>query len=327
MGTAELIAGGTFVAVVLIVVVPYLLLVVRPEAATKDVLRQRIKTGRSVQRQTATGPGLLKEAERLSAIEPLHQALSGSGAIAVNLRNVVHMSGVKVTPGQVVMGSACLALAGYILTVMWVPRISFGVFVGVLFGLLPYGVLRILRARRLNQFEEQFPEAVDLIARALRAGHALPTGLRMAADELPEPVATEFKLLHDQQNYGLPMAEAFRAFADRVPLIDARFFVTAVLTQREAGGNLAEVLDNLSAVIRDRFKIKRQLRVVSAHGRLTGMVLAGLPPSLGAFLLIRMPDHFKILLEEPAGMRMIMVAVGLQLLGVFLIYKITRVEY
>jgi tight adherence protein B len=327
MGTAELVAGATFVAVLLIVVGPYLLLIVRPETATRDVLRQRIKTGGAAARPGTTGESLLKDVERLSTIGPLHNALAGSGKIAVNLRNVVHMSAVKMTPGQLVLGSACLALVGYVGTVMLIPQWMLGLLAGVLLGMLPYTVLRILRAKRLNKFEEQFPEAVDLISRALRAGHALPTGLRMAADELPEPVATEFKLLHDQQNYGLPLSEAFRAFADRVPLIDARFFVTAVLTQREAGGNLAEVLDNLAAVIRDRFKIKRQLRVVSAHGRLTGMVLAALPPSLGAFLLMRMPEHFKILVEDPAGIRMIIVAVFLQLLGVFLIYRITKVEY
>jgi len=327
MGTAELVAGATFLAVLLIVVGPYLLLVVRPESATRDVLRQRIKTGGAAVRTATTGQSLLKEVERLSTIGPLHNALAGTGRFAVNLRNVVHMSGLKVTPGQVVLGSACLALVGYLVTVMWVPRWMLGLLVGVLLGLLPYGVLHFLRAKRLNKFEEQFPEAIDLISRALRAGHALPTGLRMAADELPEPVAAEFKLLHDQQNYGLPLPEAFRAFADRVPLIDARFFVTAVLTQREAGGNLAEVLDNLAQVIRDRFKIKRQLRVVSAHGRLTGMVLAALPPSLGLFLVLRMPQHFKILVEDPAGIRMIMVAVFLQLVGVFVIYKITKVEY
>ena len=327
MGTAELVAFATFVAVLLIVVGPYLLLVVRPETATRDVLRQRIKTGGAAVPPKRTGPGLLKEVERLSTIGPLHDALAGSGRFAVNLRNVVHMSGVKVTPGQLVLGSACLALLGYVGTVMLIPQWILGLMAGVLLGLLPYGVLHFLRARRLNKFEEQFPEAVDLISRALRAGHALPTGLRMAADELPEPVAVEFKLLHDQQNYGLPLPDAFRAFAERVPLIDARFFVTAVLTQREAGGNLAEVLDNLAAVIRDRFKIKRQLRVVSAHGRLTGMVLAALPPSLGLFLVIRMPEHFKILIDEPAGIRMIMVALFLQLIGVLLIYKITKVEY
>jgi tight adherence protein B len=219
-----------------------------------------------------------------------------------------------------------MALFGY-LTITWVPSIWLGVIVGLATGAAPYTVLRIIRARRLNKFEEQFPEAVDLIARTLRAGHALTTGLKMAADELPQPVAAEFKLLYDQQNYGLPLTDGLHALAQRVPLIDARFFVTAVLTQRDAGGNLAEVLDNLSAVIRERFKIKRQLRVVSAHGRLTGVVLAALPPTLALFLMVRMPEHFKILLEDPAGIRMVIVAVMLQLLGAFLIYKITKVEY
>jgi len=327
MGSAELVAVGMFVLVAGLVLAPYFFLVVRPEAANREMLRQRIKTGGGAVRTRAGGIGLLKEVERLSTIGPLNTALSGGGPLAVHLRHVVQMSGTKMTPGQLVLGSACLALLGYVLMVNWVPQALLGVMVGLVLGLAPYGVLRVLRARRLNRLEEQFPEAVDLIARTLRAGHAFTTGLRMAADDLPEPVATEFRVLHDQQNYGLPISDGLRAFADRVPIIDARFFVTAVLTQREAGGNLAEVLDNLGEVIRERFKIKRQLRVISAHGRLTGAVLGALPPSLGLFLLIRMPDHFTILLEDPAGIRMIMVAVFLQILGAFMIYRITKVEY
>jgi len=327
MGTAELIAGGTFVLVAAMVILPYLLLVLRPEIASQEILRQRIKTGGAAVRARAAGATLLKEAERFSVFGPLDRMLSGQTAMAANLRDLVHMSGLNVTPGQIVLGSGCLALFGYVLAVTWIPSPVVGIVVAVALGAAPYAVLRFIRARRLNKFEEQFPEAVDLIARTLRAGHAFTTGLKMAADELPQPVAAEFKLLYDQQNYGLPLPDGLHAFAKRVPLIDARFFVTAVLTQRDAGGNLAEVLDNLSAVIRERFKIKRQLRVVSAHGRLTGAVLAALPPTLAVFLLIRMPEHFTILLEDPAGVRMIVVAVMLQLLGGLLIYKITKVEY
>src|SRR5262249_5531704 len=154
------------------------------------------------------------------------------------------MSDVKMTPGQIVLGSGCLALVGYLGVVFWISNIWLGVIAGLVMGALPYTILRVLRARRLSKFEEQFPEAVDLIARTLRAGHAFTTGLRMASEELPQPVAAEFKLLYDQQNYGLPITDALHALARRVPLIDARFFVTAVLTQRDAGGNLAEVLDN-----------------------------------------------------------------------------------
>ena len=148
-----------------------------------------------------------------------------------------------------------------------------------------------------QKFEEQFPEAIDLVARALRAGHALPTGLGMVADELQAPVGTEFRILFDEQNFGLTLPDAMRNFARRVPVLDARFFVTAVLTQRETGGNLAEVLDNLASVIRERFKVKRQVRVLSAHGRITGWVLACLPPVLAVATLIVNPDHLGTLLD------------------------------
>ena len=126
-----------------------------------------------------------------------------------------------------------------------------------------------------------FPEAIDLIARALRAGHALTTGLGMVADEIPAPVGQEFRRLYDEQNFGMSLPEAMRAMARRVPVLDARFFVTAVLTQREAGGNLSEVLDNLASVMRERFKMKRQVRVASAHGRISAWVLSCMPPALG----------------------------------------------
>ena len=117
------------------------------------------------------------------------------------------------------------------------------------------------------------------------------TGLAMVADEMAEPVGPEFRLLYDQQNFGMPLPEALKAFARRIPLLDARFFVTAVLTQREAGGNLSEVLDNLASVIRDRFHVKRQVRVITAHGRITGWILSALPVSLALFFAFIEPGH------------------------------------
>jgi tight adherence protein B len=179
----------------------------------------------------------------------------------------------------------------------------------------------------MRKFEEQFPEAIDLVARALRAGHALPTGLGMVADELKAPVGTEFRILYDEQNFGLTLTDALRNFARRIPVLDARFFVTAVLTQRETGGNLAEVLDNLGAVIRDRFKVKRQVRVLSAHGRITGWVLACLPPALGMATLIINPNHLGSLLGDPLGMKMIYTAIALQIGGTLIIRKLVDIEY
>jgi tight adherence protein B len=149
----------------------------------------------------------------------------------------------------------------------------------------------------------------------------------MVADELPHPMSEEFRLLHDQQSFGLPLNEALKNFAQRVPLLDARFFVTAVLTQREAGGNLSEVLDNLAAIIRDRFRVKRQVRVLSAHGRITGWVLAGLTPVLVMLFMFLMPQNYAKFYKDPLGLQMIAVAVLLQIAGVVLIRKIVDIEY
>jgi tight adherence protein B len=323
--TTDLVVFGTFALVMACVLVPYFAFVVRPEQAAQAMLRHRVRTGRSAARLAPIG--LLKEIEKPGVMGSLDRLLHGENRLARRLRDTVHSSGLKVTPGQVALGSLSLAVAVYALVRGRVDVTSIAVAAAVAASSLPLTLLSLLRSRRLNTLEEQFPEAVDLIARTLRAGHALTTGLRLAAEELPQPVAGEFRLLHDQQSFGLPLPDAMRAMARRVPLIDARFFVTAVLTQREAGGNLVEVLDNLSAVIRERFRIKRQLRVISAHGRLTGLVLACLPVALAAFLLARSPRHFAVLLDHPSGVPLIGAAVVLQIAGALLIYRITRVDY
>jgi len=199
--------------------------------------------------------------------------------------------------------------------------------VGALSAMAPTAVLRFKRTRRLLKFEEQFPEALDLLSRALKAGHAFTTGLGMIAEEMPAPLGPEFQLLHDQQNFGMPLPDALKEFARRIPLLDARFFVTAVLIQREAGGNLAEILDNIATVIRDRFRVKRQIRVISAHGRLTGGVLVAVPPTLGAVLFFINPNHWATLLGSPLGLQLIGAAVVLQVTGTLIIRKLIRIEY
>ncbi len=192
---------------------------------------------------------------------------------------------------------------------------------------MKYLYLARKRAVRLRVFEEQFPEAIDLISRALRAGHAFTTGLSMVADEIPAPVGHEFRRLYDEQNFGMSLPDALRAMAHRVPVLDARFFVTAVLTQRESGGNLSEVLDNLASVMRERFKLKRQIRVISAHGRISAWVLSCLPPALAGVLFLLSPDFMRILWEDPLGVRLIVIAVTLQIVGTFVISRMVRIEY
>jgi tight adherence protein B len=198
---------------------------------------------------------------------------------------------------------------------------------GVLAMMVPTSYLRIKRTKRFLKFEEQFPEALDLMSRALKAGHAFTTGLAMVADELPAPLGPEFRLLYDQQNFGMLMPDALKAFARRIPLIDARFFVTAVLIQRESGGNLAEILDNIASVIRDRFRVKRQIRVISAHGRLTGWVLVAVPPALASVLFLINPDHWRTLSGNTLGVQLITFAVVLQITGTLIIRKLVQIEY
>ena len=148
-----------------------------------------------------------------------------------------------------------------------------------------------MRTKRFQKFEEKFPEAIDTLARAVRAGHAFTTALEMIANEVAEPVAGEFRQLYEEQKFGLPVRDALFNLADRVPLVDIKFFVTAVMLQRETGGNLAEILDNLSYVIRERFKILRQVRVHTAQGRLTMVLLMALPPTVVIMLILNPGLH------------------------------------
>jgi tight adherence protein B len=213
-----------------------------------------------------------------------------------------------------------------LLTAMFVPQWFAAPLAAALGAFMPFAWLKHKRSRRLKKFEEQFPEALDILSRATRAGHAFQTSLGMAADELPDPVGPELKKTFDQQNYGLPLRDAMNELAERVGILDVRFFVTAVLIQRETGGNLAEILDNLAHVVRERFKIQRQVRVHTAHGRFTGYVLLTLPAFLAVALSFINPDHMQLLFRERTGQLMLMGAMVLQAVGYVWIRKVIKIE-
>ena len=314
----------TFVLVFAIFGGLYWLFVGRAEAEDQAVLRKRLRKAAMPGRLTTT---LLKDPSRLDDIGGDSVLRTRSGRFLRPLERIVSQSGLNTTVG-VVLG-ACLATSGIAFALVWMymglPLVA-GV-AAFLAAWLPIMFVRFKRSRRMLKFEEQFPEAIDLLARALRAGHALTTGLSMVAEELPDPIGPEFKLLFDQQNFGLPLPQALKAFAERIPTIDARFFVTAVLTQREAGGNLSEVLDNLASIIRDRFKVKRQVRVISAHGRITGWILSALPTTLALFFAATSPEKYASFYRDPFGLQLILGALLLQLVGVFVIRKIVQIEY
>jgi tight adherence protein B len=318
-----LIAIATFVAVLLIVCGLYWALVLRPEEQEGRTLRKRMKAPRVA---ASTRPDLLRSETPLSSVAPLDMLLRRFTGIGDGIRMRTERAGLQVSVGVVLLAAVFSGVLGAAAVLFLTGLLSLALIAGVVAGTLPFLFIKFKAARRLMVFEEQFPEAMDLIARALRAGHAFGTGLSMVAEEIPDPVGTEFRLVYDRQNYGMPLADALRDLANRVPLLDARFFVTAVLTQREAGGNLAEVLDNLAALMRERFKVKRQVRSVSAHGRITGWVLAGLAPAIAALLVVIAPAHISLLITDPLGIRMVLAALVMQVIGVLVIRKIVNIE-
>jgi len=242
------------------------------------------------------------------------------------LRKLIEQSGVHTTPSAFVIMSVVLAAgAGLAVTILW-PIAFLPLGAALAAGAMPIGFLMNRRSARMYKFEEMFPEGLDLISRALRAGHAFQTTLGMVAEELKTPVGPEFKKTFDQQNFGLPLRDALNQMTERVPVLDVRFFVTAVLIQRETGGNLSEVLDNLAHVIRERFKIRRQIRVHTAHGRFTAFVLLALPPGLAITLSILNPEHMKLLFDDRMGQMALMAAVVMQALGFFWISRVIKIE-
>lgn len=319
------IVALTFVAVTGIVLGIYAAFVAVPEGREQARLRGRLK-GEAMP-TTEARVQLLKAPEKLSDIPFVHELLLRFPAPLAPLKQLLDESGAAIKLGPFVQLSIMAAL---LVTAAVQLRFRLGwpsLVAGLLTGVVPVAVLRFMRTRRLSKFEEQFPEAVDLIARALRAGHAFPTGIQMVADELPPPAGPEFKLLYERQNYGAQLPDALRTFAQRIPLIDARFFVTAVLTQRESGGNLSEVLDRLASVMRERFRIRRDVSVRSAHGRITAYVLAAMPPALAGMMFINSPDQLQILTSDPLGVRMILAGVVLEVIGVLVIRRLVDIEY
>lgn len=316
--------AAVFIIVAGLIVGAYALLVLRPENQEQAAVRKRLG---SQKKTKALEAQLLREREKLSRVAFVDQLLRGFTGVTDPLQLLIQQAGLKITVGVLILECGCAGLGAALLAQAFIRIAWVAVLIGAVAFPVPIWVVRRMRLRRMLKFEEQFPEAIDLIARALRAGHALTTGLSMAAQEIPMPVGGEFRALYEQQNFGMPLPDALRDFARRIPVLDARFFATAVLTQRETGGNLSEVLDNLASVIRERFRVKRQVRVISAHGRLTGFILSALPPGLAVAFMVVNPSQMRMLVDDPLGVRMIAGAVVMQLLGGFIISRIVKVEY
>lgn len=320
------LAFVTFVLIAGFITGVYWVLIVAPEQRLRQQLRKRLLGSNAPVRKAPDSDSFVTD-QRFSTLASLQNALTRFGGLTQPLQAMIDQAGVGFTVGSLVLGSVCASLMGFVLAGGVTRASGARIACALAVGLLPLVYVRHKRDVRRRRFEELFPEALDIIARSLRAGHAFTTGLAMAAEQVPDPVASELKQLYDSQNYGRPFEEAMLAFAQRAPILDARFFATAVLTQRETGGNLSEILDNLTSVIRDRFRVKRQVRVLTAQGRFTGWVLAAAPPAVAAILFLVNPDHMLSMFRDPLGVRLLIGAIILQAIGTLLIKRIIDVEY
>jgi len=267
----------------------------------------------------------LRKNELLSAVPWLNRRLQNIEFVP-RLRLLIKQADLNWTAGRLLLMSiACFVIPSYLIYKRTGTAV-FSLALGLIFGYAPIAYVMSKRQRRFNAFEQGLPEALDLMVSALRAGHSLIAALRLVANESPQPIGGEFRICFDEQNYGLELRNALENMATRMPLQDLRIVATAILIQKESGGNLAEVLDKAAQVIRDRFRLKRQVRVHTAQGRLTGWILTFLPLVLGVLLYLVNPETMSILWKHPAGRKLLYAAACMTLAGGAIIHKIVNME-
>jgi tight adherence protein B len=293
--------------------------------ARARLIKERLSNERKAPELAAEEELALLRDEQLSQIPALDSLLRRSTRVT-DIQKMLAQAGMSVRAGNFLGMSALAGILATFVAYALSKRVE-AAWVAMLVGfVVPYLYASYRRNKRFEKFEELFPEAIDTLARAVRAGHAFTTALEMITNEVSEPVAGEFRQLYEEQKFGMPVRDALINLTDRIPLVDVKFFVTAVMLQRETGGNLAEILDNLSYVIRERFKIQRQVRVYTAQGRLTMALLMGMPPIIVTVMLVLNPSFIRPLFADPIGHTLLVAGITLQTVGYFVIRKIIRIQ-
>lgn len=316
MGSMAIVLVATFIGVAALVLALLSMAGNRRSAAERRLMKLA----------TATAGSGATEAMSVLA-EPLADSPTVFDRVLESLRldRLLEQSGLKLSSRAyflVTLASVAVTAAAVAVPLGW----AFGVLAGAAAAPLPLLVVWFARRRRLAAFGRQLPEALELISRALRAGHSLAAGIHLVAEEMPDPIAGEFRRCYEEQNLGVPLEEALQEMTLRVPNLDLRFFATAVILQRQTGGDLAEILDKIGRLIRERFQIWGQIQALTGEGRLSGIVLLALPPVLFLVMYRLNPEYCMVLFRDPMGQKMLLGAVAMQILGALVIRKIVNIE-
>ncbi|MGC2108413.1 MAG: type II secretion system F family protein [Candidatus Korobacteraceae bacterium] len=313
--------------IVLVLTASAILVLTRPTAADRAIEGRVAGIQASAVQEVYLGDGIPEFLRRtkLSEIDWLDNLLKRWN-VAHKIELLITQAESSWTVPMVLGGSVASAAFGFTVSYVWLPDMAVCVVLGILFSSLPFFVLQVKRARRMRRFNQGLPDAIDLVCRALRAGHSLSAAIEIVGQEAVEPVRTEFREVYRQQNFGLPQRDALLQLARRVPSADLQFVVTAMLVQKETGGNLVDILERTVAVIRDRMRIEGEVRIYTAQGRLTGVILALLPIIM--FFLINISNHgyARILVEDPMGRKLIYTGLTFMILGGIIIRKIVNVK-
>jgi len=287
-------------------------------------MRTRLSAIQEITMRNDEVPDILRR-EMLSDVPMLNQILLATPGIG-KLRLFLEQAGVRMQVGTFVLTVIAVPFFTFIITfALGRPAYQCAV-AAALVTAIPFGTVVVKRQKRFNKFEEQFPEAMDLLGRAVRAGHAFTTGFELIGKEIPQPVGEEFQIAFQQQNLGLPLKDALQNLAVRVPLPDVRIFVSTLQIQRESGGNLGEILDTLSYVVRERFKLRRQIKTFTAEGRLSSYILTAMPFAALAGMSFVQPDYMRPLFTDARGQMALTVAAVLQVIGYLIINKIIKIK-
>jgi tight adherence protein B len=297
------------------------LLFIFNDGSGKIVERLELLTGRKKKEDAATS--ILKKTALDRDKKSLLEALTPN---IPSLQKVIVQADAHIKASTLMGIGLLLGVLGFSASWLMGVKLYLAPIAGIVMFVIPFTWLLHKRWRRLKKFSSQLPDALELVGRALRAGHSLAAGMHVVAEEMPQPISDEFNRVYEEQNLGIPVEDSLKNMCERVPNLDLRFFVTSVIVQRQTGGDLAEILDKIGYVIRERFRILGQVAALTAEGRLSGVVLIGLPFLLFLVMLHVKYDYIERLWTHPLGVKMAMIALAMQVLGALVIRKIVNIK-